>query len=85
MHVADSALASRDITSKIEAVLKKVEANERLEGANKISSISTHLEEYMKNLNKIIKQPKLSKLYLNSQNNNMKKKGKSKFKDLEIG
>lgn len=63
-----------------------MEANEKLEGTNKIASLATHLEEYTKNHNKIIKQPKLSKLYLNSQNNNYnKKKAKSKFKDLEIG
>ena len=85
MHLADPELTSNDIVVKIETVLRNTEANEKLEGPDKIVSLSTHLEEYMKNHNKIAKQPKLSKLYLNSQNNTYKKKGKTKFKDLEIG
>jgi hypothetical protein len=55
MHKVDPDLTSKDIIGKIETVLQITEANEKLEGIDKIASIATHLEEYMKNHNKIAK------------------------------
>jgi len=83
IHTADTTLTSQETVNKVEKVIRRVEANEKLEGANKINSIATHLEDFVKNLNKITKQPKLSKMYINGQNN-PKKKGKQKMKEMEI-